>query len=286
MRINHGFDEIPLQPPIPPWVLLMKDYVSFLITPIVEAVDIVLDGLYVVRVTRALNRFWISASIIKLMLKFYIVAVVKDVIFNFILIKTFFSDAKTMSPQKRLEIVMMIKLIGFFTGDTAQDALQYFYFEKYQLYNDAAITMKFIIGILVLLKSLSTLGKAAAEVGLKKLQKRDVIFVLVYIMLTVMPFLRMIGLLVQAIRGGSLIRAGCLEYRVSFNSGPSIKSLESNRLDYQRQFQWDDFYMMARDEGKYFNENNATLKRLNVTPFNTQCLIAIDYIYLIGESNW
>ena len=93
----------------------------------------------------------------------------------------------------------------------------------------------------------------------------------------------MVGLLVQAIRGGSLVRAGCLEYRVSFNSGPSIRSLESNELDYQNHFQWDDFYMMARDEGKYFNENNATMKRFNVTPFNSQCLIAIDYLYLIGE---
>ena len=114
------------------------------------------------------------------------------------------------------------------------------------------------------------------------MQKRDLMYVLVYVMLTVVPFLRMVGLLVQAIRGGSLVRASCLEYRVSFNSGPSIRSLESNEVDYQNHFQWDDFYMMARDEGKYFNENNATMKRFNVTPFNTQCLIAVDYLYLIG----
>ena len=117
----------------------------------------------------------------------------------------------------------------------------------------------------------------------QKLQKRDIMYVLVYVMLTVVPFLRMVGLLVQASRGGSLVRAGCLEYRVSFNSGPGIRSLESNELDYQTHFQWDDFYMVARDEGKYFNENNATMKRFNVTPFNSQCLIAIDYLYLIGE---
>ena len=177
---------------------------------------------------------------------------------------------------------MIIKLIGFFTEDTAQSALQYFYFEKYQLFNDSAIIMKFVIGLLVLLKSLNTLRAAASAVD-NKLAKRDSMYILVYVMLTVVPFLRMIGLIVQAIRGGSLVRAGCLEYRVSFNSGPNVKSLESYEVDYQRHFQWDDFYMMARDEGRYFNENNATLKRLNVTPFNTQCLIAIDYIYLIGE---
>ena len=281
--LDHGFNEIPLKPVFAPWLTLMKDYVLFLITPIVEAADIVLDGLYVIKMARALNRFWISASIIRLMLKFYIVAVVKDVILNFFLITTFFTESMTPSPQKQLELAMIIKLIGFFTEDTAQSALQYFYFEKYQLFNDAAIIMKFIIGILVFLKSLKTLVGAASEVGWKKIQKRDIMYVLVYVMLTVVPFLRMVGLLVQASRGGSLVRAGCLEYRVSFNSGPSIRSLESNELDYQNHFQWDDFYMMARDEGKYFNENNATMKRFNVTPFNSQCLIAIDYLYLIGE---
>ena len=53
---------------------------AFLIVPVVEAVDIVLDGMYVVRLARALSRFWVSASTIRLMLKIYIVAVVKDVI--------------------------------------------------------------------------------------------------------------------------------------------------------------------------------------------------------------
>ena len=110
-------------------------------------------------------------------------------------------------------------------------------------------------------------------------------YVLVYAMLTVVPFLRMIGLIVQAKRSGSLVRAGCLEYRISFDSERNIRDLQSFEVNYQTHVQWDDFYMMARDEGKFFNENNATLKRFNVTPFNTQCLIAIDYLYLIGELN-
>ena len=79
----HGFNEIPVKPTIAPWIVLLKDYVLFLITPVVEAADVVLDGMYIVKLARALNRFWISASIIRLMLKFYIVAVVKDVILNF-----------------------------------------------------------------------------------------------------------------------------------------------------------------------------------------------------------
>ena len=180
---------------------------------------------------------------------------------------------------------MIIKLVGFFTEDTAQSALQYFYFEKYQLYNDAAIIMKFVIGLLVLLKSLNTLRGAASNVGFKMLQKRDLMYVLVYVMLTVVPFLRMIGLIVQAKRGGSLVRAGCLEYRVSFDSELNIRDLKSHEVDYQTHFQWDDFYMMARDDGLFFNENNVTYKRLGVTPFNSQCLIALDYSYLIGELN-
>ena len=143
--------------------------------------------------------------------------------------------------------------------------------------------MKFIIGLLVLLKSLNTLRGAAIKVGFGKLQKRDFLYALVYTMLTVVPFLRMIGLIVQAKRGGSLVRAGCLEYRISFDSERNIRDLQSFEVDYQTHVQWDDFYMIARVEGKFFNENNATLKRFIVTPFNTQCLIAIDYLYLIGE---
>ena len=95
--VDHGFNEIPLKPAIAPWLLLMKDYILFLITPVVEAADIVLDGLYVIKMARALNRFWISASIIRLMLKFYIVAVVKDVILNFLLIVSFFTDSHSFT---------------------------------------------------------------------------------------------------------------------------------------------------------------------------------------------
>ena len=102
--LYHGFNEIPLKPVIAPWLTLMKDYVLFLITPIVEAADIVLDGLYVIKMARALNRFWISASIIRLMLKFYIVAVVKDVILNMFLITTFFTESVILSPQNNLSL--------------------------------------------------------------------------------------------------------------------------------------------------------------------------------------
>lgn len=280
--LYHGFDEIPLKPTIETWIILLKDYVLFLVTPFVEAADVVLDGIYVVKMARALNRFWISASIIRLMLKVYIISVVKDIILNLLFVMLFFGNTVALSPQKTLAINMLIKIVGFFTEDTAQSVLQYFYFEKYQLYNDVSIIMKFVIGLLVVLKSLNVLRGAASEVGWKHVIKRDMLLVIVYVLLTIVPFLRFIGLIIQARRGQSLIRAGCLEYRISFDSQPNFRTLESYEVDYQTHHQWDDFYTMARDQGKFFNENNSTMKRLNVTPFNSQCMIAIDYVYLIG----
>ena len=35
-------------------------------------------------------------------------------------------------------------------------------------------------------------------------------------------------------------------------------------------------------EQKFYNENNATLKRLYLKPFNSKCLTATDYTYLTG----
>ena len=74
-----------------------------------------------------------------------------------------------------------------------------------------------------------------------------------------------------------------LEYQISFASNPNIREIDQYELDYQQNYQWDTFYLMGRDEQKLYNENNATYKRLYVTPFNTQCLTEIDYCYLVGK---
>ena len=48
---------------------MVKNSIIFLVAPLVEALDVVLDGIYIVRLARVLNRFWIEARIIRLMLK-------------------------------------------------------------------------------------------------------------------------------------------------------------------------------------------------------------------------
>merc|ERR1712176_1030980 len=75
---------------------------------------------------------------------------------------------------------------------------------------------------------------------------------------------------------------GCLEYKISFTENPNIREIDQYKLDYHQNYQWDTFYLMGRDEQKFYNENNATYKRLYVTPFNKQCLTMIDYCYLMG----
>ena len=45
--------------------VLLKNSILFLIAPISEAIDVVLDGIYIVRLARVMNRFWIEAKIIK-----------------------------------------------------------------------------------------------------------------------------------------------------------------------------------------------------------------------------
>ena len=49
---------------------LLKNSILFLIAPISEAIDVVLDGIYIVRLARVMNRFWIEARIIKGVLQF------------------------------------------------------------------------------------------------------------------------------------------------------------------------------------------------------------------------
>ena len=61
---------------------ILKQSILFLLVSVVEALDIVLGGIYIVRLSCILNRFWIKAKITKLMLKLKVVAVVKDVLFN------------------------------------------------------------------------------------------------------------------------------------------------------------------------------------------------------------
>ena len=261
---------------------IVKQSILFLLASFTEALDVVLDGIYIVRLSRILNRFWIKAKIIKLMLKLYMVAVVKDVIFNFVILVFLFRDSLELSPQKNFQLNFYMKFVGFFTEDTAQSVLQYFYFEKYQMDGDIVIIVKFVIGLLVTLKSLFTLFQAwnGAKENIKKI---DYLTMVVYVLLTIVPVFRLVGLMIQASTRGSLIRAGCLEYQISFANNPNIRDIDQYELDYHHNYQWDTFYLMGRDEQKFYNENNATYKRLYVKPFNTQCLTGIDYCYLIGK---
>ena len=262
---------------------IVKQSILFLLAPIAESLDIVLDGIYIVRLSRILNRFWIEAKIIKLLLKLYIVAVVKDIIFNFIILVFLFQDSLELSPQKNFQLNFCIKLVGFFTEDTVQSIMQYFYFEKYQMDGDIVIIIKFIIGLLVTMKSLLTLFQAWNGVK-QSIKKIDYLTIFVYVILSVVPVFRLVGLIIQASKRGSMIRAGCLEYQVSFADNPNIREIDQYKLDYHHNYQWDTFYLMGRDEQKFYNENNATFKRLYVTPFNTQCLTVVDYCYLIGKT--
>ena len=147
---------------------------------------------------------------------------------------------------------------------------------------DIVIIIKFIIGLLVMIKSLITLVLAYNGVK-QKIKKIDNLTMLVYVLLSVVPVFRLIGLMIQASRRESMIRAGCLEYQISFTDNLNIREIDQYGLDYHHNYQWDTFYLMGRDEQKFYNENNATFKRLYVTPFNTQCLTVIDYFYLIGN---
>ena len=79
-----------------------------------------------------------------------------------------------------------------------------------------------------------------------------------------------------------MIRAGCLSYEISFADQPSIRQIDPYELDYHHNYQWDTFYSEARDNAKFYNENNATHTRLFLTPFNKQCLTQIDYCYLVS----
>merc|ERR1712035_276795 len=95
------------------------------------------------------------------------VAVVKDVIFNFLTLVFLYQDSLELSPQKNFQFNFFVKFVGFFAEDTAQSVLQYFYFEKYQTEGDIIIIVKFIIGLLVTAKSLLTLVLAYTGVGEK-----------------------------------------------------------------------------------------------------------------------
>ena len=262
-------------------MMIIKQSVLFLLNPVAEALDVVLDGIYIVRLSRILNRFWIKANLIKLMLKLYMVAIAKDVIFNFLILVLLYQDSLELSPQKNFQLNFFIKFVGFFTEDTAQSVLQYFYFEKYQMDGDIIIIVKFTIGLLVTAKSLLVLFLAYKDVK-QNIKKIDYLTTYVYVLLSVVPVFRLLGLMVQANKRGSLIRAGCLEYQISFANNPNVREIDQYKLDYQQNYQWDTFYLMGRDEQKFYNENNATYKRLYVTPFNTQCLTMIDYCYLMG----
>ena len=260
---------------------LVKTLMILILSPIAKAVDIILDGIYVVRLARFLNRFWLEAKIIKLMLSLYMITVVKDMFLNLILLNTFFKKSLKLTPQKSFEFNFIVKMIGFFTEDTAQAVLQYFYFEKYQMDGDIVIIIKFLIGLLMTGKSLVTLAFAVSTVKAKSLKKKDCFIISIYLMLTLIPVLRLIGLMIQARKKGSMIRAGCLEYMIKFTDNPSIRQIDPYDIDYHHNYQWDTFYLMGRDQQKFYNENNATLKRLYVTPFNSSCLLPIDYLYFI-----
>ena len=275
------FTPLPL-PTLSISMTIVKKSVFFLSAPVAEALDVVLDGTYIVRLSRILNRFWIEAKLIKLMLKFYMVAVVKDVIFSFVTLVFIFQDSLELSPQKNFQFNFIFRFVGFFTEDTSQSVLQYFYFEKYQMDRDIVIIVKFTVGLLVTAKSLFVLALAYRDAK-QKLKRIDYLTMFIYVLLSIVPVFRWAGLMKQASNGGSLIRAGCLEYQISFANNPNVREIDQYELDYQQNYQWDTFYLMGRDEQKFYNENNATYKRLYVTPFNTQCLTGIDYCYLMGK---
>ena len=216
------------------------------------------------------------------MFKLYIVAAVKDVIFSSIILFMFFRKSMELTPQKNFQLNFIVKFIGFFTEDTAQSVLQYFYFEKYQMDGDIVIIFKFVIGLVLAGKSFFTLYQAYDLVK-DKIKKIDYITASMYLLVSTVPVFRLIGLMIQASKRGSMIRAGCLEYEIRFSNNRNIREIEQNEIDYHNNYQWDTFYLMGRDQQKFYNENNATYKRLNVTPFNKQCLTRIDYCYLIGK---
>ena len=215
------------------------------------------------------------------MLKFYMVAVVKDIVMNLFIIIVFFRKALDLTPQKNFALNFVIKIVGFFTEDTAQSVVQYFYFEKYQMDGDVIIIFKFVVGLLVTCKSLLTLALAYNQAK-NNMKKIDFITAFVYILLVLVPVLRLIGLMIQASKRGSMIRAGCLEYRLAFSDNLNIRQKDQYEVDYQHNYQWDIFYLMGRDEGKFYNENSANFKRLYVTPFTSQCMTVNDYMYLTG----
>ena len=262
---------------------LLKDSILFLLAPVSEALDVVLDGIYIVRLARILNRFWIEAKIIKIMLKLFMVSVVKDILFNFIILVFLFRESLELSPQKNFQLNFFMKLVGFFTEDTAQSVLQYFYFEKYQMDGDIVIIIKFVIGLLVTGKSLLTLFLAFKGVA-TEMKKIDYLTAFVYFLLSVVPVIRLIGLMIQASNKGSKIRAGCLEYRLSFAHAKNIREIDHYELDYHHNYQWDSFYLTGRDKQMLYNENNSTMKRFYVTPFNSKCLTVTDYVYIIGKT--
>ena len=80
-----------------------------------------------------------------------------------------------------------MKLIGFFAEDTAQNLLQYFYFEKYQMDGDVIIIVKFIIGILVTAKSLLTFLLAYKDVTDKRMNLLGWSVAIVYLLMTITP---------------------------------------------------------------------------------------------------
>ena len=194
----------------------------------------------------------------------------------------FFSQTLELSPQKNFLLNFLIKVVGFFLEDTAQSVLQYFYFEKYQMDGDIVIIFKFVIGLVLAAKSFFTLYQAYDLVK-DKIKKIDYITASIYLLVSIVPVFRLVGLMIQASKRGSLIRAGCLEYEIRFSNNRNIREIEQIEIDYHNNYQWDTFYLMGRDQLKFYNENNATYKRLNVTPFNKRCLTEIDYCYLIGK---
>ena len=215
------------------------------------------------------------------MLKLYMVAVVKDIVMNLLIIFCFFRQSLELTAQQNFTLNFIIKIVGFFTEDTAQSVVQYFYFEKYQMDGDVIIIFKFVIGLLVTGKSLLTLALAYNQAK-NDMKKIDYITAFVYILLVLVPVFRLVGLMVQANKRGSMIRAGCLEYRLGFSDNLNIRQKDQYEIDYQHNYQWDIFYLMGRDEGKFFNENSADFKRLYVTPFTSQCMTVNDYMYLTG----
>ena len=142
-----------------------------------------------------------------------------------------------MFKQTKFEVSFITKVVGFFTVDTSQSVLRYFYFKKYPMDGDIVIVVKFFVGLLMIGYSLLILAFAVFALKLKNMKRKDWLIASVYVILSIVPVFRLIRLIIQASNKGSMIRADCLEYRISFTNNQTIHEIDQYELDYYHNYQ-------------------------------------------------